>query len=77
MATYTVINGTEAQLPNVNGGGTDVEALSAKDGVTLTNAELAALASTQGVAVTSDLTAVAAATQLKRVIGVSAHYVSA
>lgn len=77
MATYTIINGTETQLANVNGGGTDVEALSAKDGVTLTNGELAAVASTQGVAVTSDLTAVAAATQLKRVIGVASQYVSA
>lgn len=76
MATYTIINGTETQLANVNGGGTDVEALSAKDGVTLTNGELAAVASTQGVAVTSDLTGVSFAQQVKRVIGLAAQYLN-
>lgn len=76
MAAYTIVNGTEAQLVNVNVGGVDVDALTYKDGVVLTNTELAAVASTAGVYVTSDLTAVADATQLKRVLGISAHYPS-
>lgn len=76
MANYTIINGTESQLVNVNAGGTDVDALTYKDGITLTNTELAAVASTPGVAVTSDLTAVADAQQLKRVQSIAAQYVS-
>lgn len=50
-ATYMVINGTGAALSNVNAGGTDVSARSYKTGVSLTEAELAALTATQGVAV--------------------------
>lgn len=76
MANYTVVNGTEAQLVNINAGGTDVDALTYKDGITLTNTELAAVASTQGVYVTSDLTGVADAVQLKRVLGIASQYVS-
>lgn len=76
MATYTVVNGTEAQLVNINAGGVDVDALSYKDGITLTTAELAAVAGTAGVYVTSDLTGVADATQLKRVMAIAAHYQS-
>lgn len=76
MATYTVVNGTEAQLVNINAGGTDVDALTYKDGITLTNTELATVASTQGVYVTSDLTGIADATQLKRVLAIASHYVS-
>ncbi len=75
-AVYTVINGTEAQLVNVNAGGTDVDALTYKNGITLTNAEASVLSSTAGVYVTPDLTRVAAATQLKRAIAVAAQYVS-
>ncbi len=76
MATYTVVNGTEAQLVNINAGGTDVDALTYKNGITLTNAELAAVASTSGAYVTSDLTGVADAVQLKRVMAIAAQYVS-
>lgn len=43
MANYTIVNGSDEQLVNVNGGGTDVDAYSYKDGVTLTNTELATL----------------------------------
>lgn len=76
MATYTVVNGTEAQLTNVDGSGTKVDALTYKDGITLTNTQLATLASTPGVNVTSDLTAVADAQQLKRVQSIAAQYLS-
>jgi len=76
VATYTVVNGTEAQLVNINAGGVDVDALTYKDGITLTNTELAAVCSTPGVYATSDLTAVADAGQLKRVLGIASHYVS-
>ncbi len=71
-----MVNGTEAQLVNINAGGTDVDALTYKDGITLTNTELATVASTQGVYVTSDLTGVADAVQLKRVLGISSQYLS-
>lgn len=56
MVNYSIANGTEAQLVDVNGGGTDVDALSTKDGVTLTNTELATLLTTNGVAVMKDQT---------------------
>lgn len=76
MADYTVVNGTEAQLANVNAGGTDVDALTYKDAITLTNTELAALCSTPGVYVTSNLSGVADAVQLKRVMGIASQYPS-
>ncbi len=76
MADYTVVNGTEAQLVNVNAGGTDVDALTYKNGITLTNTELAVVASTAGVYVTSNLLGVADAVQLKRVMAIAAQYVS-
>lgn len=76
MANYTVINTTPSQLANVNGGGTDVDAHSYKNGVTLTNTELATLASTSGAFVTSDLTGVANAEQIKRIAGIAGAYVS-
>lgn len=76
MATYTVVNGTEAQLVNINAGGTDVDALTYKNGITLTNTELAVVASTAGAYVTSDLTGVADAVQLKRVMSIASQYVS-
>tara|TARA_R110000868_G_scaffold120108_1_gene318912 strand:- start:320 stop:553 length:234 start_codon:yes stop_codon:yes gene_type:complete len=76
LATYTVVNATLSQLANINAGGTDVDAQTYKDGITLTNAELAAVCSTQGVYATSDLTAVADAVQLKRILGVASQYVS-
>lgn len=77
MANYTIINGTEAQLVDVNVGGTDVDALSYKDGVTLTNTEIATLLGTAGVAVVKDLTSVGHAVALKRVIAVASQKVSA
>lgn len=77
MAAYTVINTTNAQLANVNAGGTDVEAFSYKNAITLTNTELAALASTKGAVVTSDLTGVAEAEQIKRIAGIAGAYLSA
>lgn len=77
MADYTIINGTEAQLVNVNVGGTDVDALTYKDGVTLTNTEIATLLGTAGVAVLKDQVGLADKEQLKRVVAVAAHYVSA
>jgi hypothetical protein len=43
MANYTVVNGSDEQLVNINGGGTDVDAYSYKNGVTLSDAELATL----------------------------------
>lgn len=72
MATYTIINGTEAQLVNVNVGGTDVDALTYKDAVTLTDVELATLLVTAGVGVAKS----ALSTKLKRVLSVAASYAS-
>ena len=75
MATYTVVNGSDKQLVNINAGGTDVDAYSYKDGVTLTNTELAALltlatgetiAGENNVAVFADQTGDAAKEQRKR-----------
>lgn len=76
MADYTVINGTEATLTDVNAGGTDVGAMSYRDGVTLTNTELATLCATTGVAVTKDGTGVAFKEQLKRAISIAAMYLN-
>ncbi len=76
MTDYTVINGTEATLTDVNGGGTDVGAMSYRDGVTLTNTELATLCGTLGVAVTKDGTGVAFKEQIKRAIGIAAMYLN-
>jgi hypothetical protein len=76
MASYTIINATEATLTDVNAGGVDVGAMSYRDGVVLTNTELATLCSTQGVTVTSDLTGVAFAAALKRAIGIAAGYLN-
>ena len=71
MASYTIINGTDAQLVNVNAGGVDVDAHTYKNGVTLTNTELAALLTTLGVGVLDDLTGVADAVQIKRILSVA------
>jgi len=54
MANYTIINGTDAELTNVNGGGTDVAARATLTGVTLTDAELAAVCVQNGVGVMQD-----------------------
>ena len=77
MADYTIVNGTDEQLVNVNAGGTDVDAFTYKNGVTLDNTELAALCATLGAYVTSDLTGVSNAVQVKRVLGIASQYVSA
>jgi hypothetical protein len=76
MATYTVINGTEAQLTNVDGSSTNIDALSYKNGITLDSAHLTTLSGTLGVAVTSDLTSNTSAQQVKRVIGIAGMYAS-
>lgn len=78
MVNYTIINGTEAQLVDVNGGGTDVDALSTKDGVTLTNTELAALLVANGVQCMKDQTGATAnfRTALLRVLGTASKFTS-
>jgi hypothetical protein len=84
MANYTIVNGSDEQLVNVNGGGTDVDAYSYKDGVTLTDAELATLLDgasfgKKNVAVFADQTGVGAAEQVahKRSIQLAAFVASA
>lgn len=77
MVNYSIINGTESQLVDVNGGGTDVDALSTKDGVALTNTELATLLTTNGVAVVKDQTGSALKTALLRVISTAMKFASA
>lgn len=77
MVDYTIINGTESQLANVNAGGTDVEALSTKDGVTLTNTELAALLTADFVAVMKTQGASATKSQAFRVISTASKFTSA
>jgi hypothetical protein len=82
FVNYTIVNGSDQQLVNVNAGGTDVDAYSYKDAVTLTNTELATLldGSTFGqknVAVFADLTGDGAATAKKRSIQVAAQKASA
>lgn len=74
MAAYTVINGTEADLSNVNAGGTDVGSMTYRDGVTLTNTELATLCQTKGVAVTKDMTGFSDHEQIMRAVGIAALY---
>lgn len=79
---YTVVNGSDQQLANINGGGTDVEAYSYKDGVTLTQGELATLLDgssfgQKNVAVFADLTGDAAAVQKKRSAALASLYLSA
>jgi|SRR4030095_13876737 hypothetical protein len=79
---YTIINGSDEQLVNVNAGGTDVDAFSYKDGVTLTQTELVTLLDgasfgKKDVAVVADLTGDTSATQKKRSISISATHLSA
>lgn len=68
---YTILNGSDEQLVNVNAGGTDVDAASYKDGVELTESELATLLDgtsfgKKNVAVLPNLTGVADARQIKK-----------
>jgi len=82
MANYTVINGSEADYSNINGGGTDVGALSYRDAVALTSGELVILldgSTFPNAAVMPDqaaVTPVAAATQRKRVAAIASLYVN-
>lgn len=85
MASYTVVNGSDSQLVNINAGGTDVDAYCYKDGIVLTDAELAALladASAQAisgernVAVFADQTGDAQKEQRKRSAAIAAFYLS-
>jgi len=76
MAAYTIINGTDSQLSNVDGSSTNVDAHTYKDGVTLDSSHLTTLLTTAGVAVVKDLTGVADATQKKRIIAVASLYAS-
>jgi hypothetical protein len=82
FVNYTVINGSDQQLANINAGGTDVEAYSYKDGITLTNGELATLLDgssfgQKNVAVFADQTGDAAAVQKKRSAALASLYPSA
>lgn len=79
---YTIVNGSDQQLVDVNGGGTDVDAYTYKDGVTLTNTELATLLNgssfgQKNIAVFADLTGDAAATQKKRSAALASAFLSA
>jgi len=81
MADYTIVNASDEQLVNVNAGGTDVDAYSYKDGVTLTNTELATLLDgatfgKKNVAVFANLTGDAAAVAKKRSIQLGAFVAS-
>lgn len=82
MATYTIVNGSGEQLVDVNAGGVDVDAYTYKDGVTLTNTELATLLDgasfgQRNVAVFADLTGDQAAFQKKRAAALAAAFPSA
>lgn len=86
IVNYTIINGEDELLTDVNAGGVDVDPFSYKDGVTLTNTELATLLGTpnpgttpqrtRAVAVVPDLTGHAQATQFKRAVALAGLYVS-
>ena len=54
MADFTIVNGTSAELTNVNAGGVDVPANSIGQSITLTGAELLVVAALSGVAVLKD-----------------------
>jgi hypothetical protein len=81
VATYTVINGTPAQLANVDGSSTNVDAFCFKDGITLDATHLAALLdgvtfAGKAIAVMNDLAGNAQATQRKRAASLAALYLS-
>lgn len=82
MVDYTVVNGSDSQLVNINGGGTDVDAYSYKNGITLTSGELLALLDgssfgQRNIAVFADLTGNSQADQRKRSAALAALYLSA
>lgn len=81
MANYTVVNGSDEQLVNINAGGIDVDAYSYKDGITLDSTELAALLNgtsfgKKNVAVFADHTGDSQAAQKKRSAAIAALYAS-
>lgn len=81
MATYTVVNGSDEQLVNINAGGVDVDAYSYKNGITLTNTELATLLDgssfgKKNVAAFADQAGDSQAAQKKRSAAIAASYLS-
>jgi hypothetical protein len=54
MVNFTIINGTDAQLSNVNAGGIDVPKRSIRTGITLTGAEALVVGALPGVAIMKD-----------------------
>lgn len=82
FVNYTVVNGSDQQLANINAGGTDVDPYSYKDGITLTNGELAALLDgssfgQKNIAVFADQTGDAQKLQKKRSAALASLYASA
>lgn len=82
MANFTIVNGSDEQLVNVNAGGTDVDPYCYKNGVTLTPTELSILLDgtsfgKKNVAVFADHTGDSQAEQRKRSAAIAAHYLSA
>lgn len=76
MTNYTYINGTEADIADVNAGAVDVGAMSYRNGVALDATELAAAVAVLGVAIIKDQTGVAFATQIKRNIAIASLYLN-
>ena len=82
MANYTVINGSNSNYSNINAGGTDVGAMTYRDAVALSDAELAVLldgSTFPNAAALPDQAAVtptAAATQRKREIAIASLYLN-
>lgn len=82
MVDYTVVNGSDQQIVNINAGGTDVDAYSYKNGITLTNTELATLLDgasfgQRNIAVFADHTGQSQTDQRKRSAAIAALYLSA
>ena len=76
FVNYTVINGTQADNTGVNGASVDVGAMSYRDGVTLTDAEVAALCATLGYAVIKDGTGVSFKAQVKRNLATAMQFLN-
>ena len=81
FVNYTVVNGSDQQLANINAGGTDVDPYTYKDGITLTNGELATLLDgssfgQKNVAVFADQTGDSQKLQKKRSAALAALYLS-
>lgn len=68
MADYTIANGTNAALTNVNAGGDDVPARSVRHSITLDATELAAACALAGVAVMKDAATYQAKREVARVL---------